>query len=109
MARQKERAAERSSRFPSVRCTEEELAAVRERAAAAGLTESAYLRRIATTGRIVVKQARADAALTAQLQRIGVNLNQMTRAMHIKGGDVPLALQDVLADVQTLLDELMET
>jgi hypothetical protein len=112
MARQKEPAAsteqKRDCFLPRTRCTAGELAAVQSRAAAAGLTESAYLRQIATTGRVTVRQSSADAAITAQLQRIGVNLNQMTRAMHQTGGAVPPALPATLDVLETLLFKLME-
>lgn len=103
-----EAAAKRVRFLPRVRCTSDELAAVQSRAAAAGLTESAYLRQIATTGRVVVRKARADAALTAQLQRIGTNLNQMARAVHLAGGMVPPDLSATLAALQALLDDLTE-
>jgi hypothetical protein len=101
--------AEKRERFlPRTRCTAGELAAVQERAAAAGLTESAYLRQIATTGRVIVRQSKADAALVSQLQRIGTNINQMARAMHQTGGAVPPALPATLDVLETLLDKLME-
>ena len=62
------------------RLTPDELAQVDDRAKRAGMTRSAYVRRMALRGRITVRtSAKADFQLVAALNRIGVNLNQLTR------------------------------
>jgi hypothetical protein len=74
---------------------------------AAGLTQSAYLRQAATTGRVIIRQARADFALVNQLRRIGVNLNQIAHAVHLASGAVPVELAALLAKLETALDAVM--
>jgi hypothetical protein len=78
--------------LPPVRCTAKERDQIKERAAATGKSQSAYLREMALSGKVVVKQARADDALFFQLQKIGVNLNQMTKEVRATGTLPPVAL-----------------
>jgi hypothetical protein len=93
--------------LPRTRCTEKELATIQQKAAALGMTQGAYLRAMALSGKVIVKQARADDALFFQLQKIGVNLNQMTKEVHATGGSVPVALSATLGKLEALLDTLI--
>lgn len=73
-------------RTASVRAdlTEAEKVYVQQQAAKAGLSEAEYTRR-RILGYAVVSPAaarRADPALISELNRIGVNVNQLARAVH---------------------------
>lgn len=99
--------ANRLTVLPPVRCTEAERAAIAARAEAAGLTVSAYVRQASSTGRVVIRQAKADFALTNELRRIGVNLNQIAHAVHLASGAVPPELAAMLAQLDGLLDKAL--
>lgn len=68
------------------RLTPAEVTAFRERLASSGLSISDFVRRAVLTGRIVVRRvAGADPALIVELNRTGVNLNQLTRTANATG------------------------
>ena len=74
---------ERRARTVGVRVTAAEAAELRERAQAARLSMGAYLRRRALGQRVRMAAERSlGAAELRELNRIGVNLNQMARAMN---------------------------
>lgn len=73
------------SHLPRTRCTEAERAAINARAAQAGMTPSQYMRQVSLTGKIVVKESKADPELLRQLSAIGNNLNQYTKRAHLRG------------------------
>jgi hypothetical protein len=89
--------------LPPIRCSEEERQTIRERAAAARMTQSEYLRTMAVSGRVVMREAKADTALIFQLQRVGVNLNQIAHTMHAHSGKIP----DNFAATLDLLDTVL--
>lgn len=92
--------------LPPVRCTAEEQAAIARRAKSAGLTQSAYLREVATTGRVVVKKPQTDFALVNELRRLGVNLNQLAKVAN-RTGNVPEGLAATLARMDAVLDAVL--
>ena len=74
---------ERRTRTVGVRVTESEAEELRERAQAARLSVGAYLRRRGLGQRVrVASERRLGAEELRELNRIGVNLNQMARAMN---------------------------
>ena len=74
---------ERRARTVGVRVTAAEAAELRERAQAARLSMGAYLRRRALGQRVrMAAELRLGAAELRELNRIGVNLNQMARALN---------------------------
>ena len=78
MARPRLGESERRTRTIGVRVTEAEEAELRERAQAARLSMGAYLRRRALGQRVrSAVERRLGAAELRELNRIGVNLNQM--------------------------------
>ena len=99
------RAEKRSAAIPPVRLTPDELDAVREAAARAGLTLSDYVRRLVLGHRVVAARADTDAAVLADLNRVGVNLNQMTRRVNVTGA-VPPELRAALAEVRAAVEKL---
>ena len=82
MARPRLDEQERRARTVGVRVTAAEAAELRERAQAARLSMGAYLRRRALGQRVrIAAELRLGAAELRELNRIGVNLNQMARAL----------------------------
>lgn len=104
---------ERIKRLPHVRCTVDEYDAAMRHAKGANKSLSEYMRELATTGRVVANdqtpaKARVDFQLVHQLQKVGVNLNQLTRVAHATGGELPKALEDAGQDLQHILDLILE-
>lgn len=92
-----------------VRVTEIERAEVEVRAARAGLSLSDYGRRAILGHRITAAAdaARIDAAALVELNRVGVNLNQIARAVNRnRGQGVPVNLAETLAQVRALIERL---
>lgn len=105
MARPQKQEAERQDRFVSFRVTEDDAEAIAARAAAAGMSVSAYAREQARRGRVVVRQSPGlDAATLETVRRLGVNLNQITRTMHERGGREPPELADLCRLIGQVLD-----
>ena len=74
---------ERRTRTLGVRVTEAEAEELREQAQAARLSVAAYVRRRALGRRVrIAPEWRLGAAELRELNRIGVNLNRMVRAMN---------------------------
>ena len=87
MARSQLDEQERRARTVGVRVTAAEAAELRERAQAARLSMGAYLRRRGLGQRVrMVADRHLGAAELRELNRIGVNLNQMARAMNSGAG-----------------------
>ena len=104
MARPQKQEADRQSRFVSFRVTADDAAEIAARAAAAGMSVSAYAREQATRGRVVVRQAGGlDAATLETVRRLGVNLNQITYAMHARGGRLPPEHADLCGLIDRVL------
>ena len=83
MARPRLNPAERRTRQINVRVTEAEAVALAEQAGRARLTVAAYLRRRGLRRRVrAATERRLAAEDRRELNRIGVNLNQMVRLMH---------------------------
>ena len=83
MARPRLGEEERRGRTVGVRVTEAEAEELRERARGARLSVGAYLRRRGLGQRVrFTAERRLGAAELRELNRIGVNLNQMARAMN---------------------------
>jgi hypothetical protein len=109
MARpQKQTDAHRRHRIMA-RLTADELALFAERVRQAGLTASDYLRQAALAARVMVPstKSKADPALIAELNRIGVNLNQMTRTAN-GTGKVPPELTRVCEKIDALVMKAIE-
>ena len=84
MARPRLGEEERRTRTVGVRVTEAEAEELQERAQGVRLSMGAYLRRRGLGQRVRMATARRlGAAELRELNRIGVNLNQMARAMNV--------------------------
>ena len=107
MARPRLGESERRRRTIGVRVTEAEEAELRERAQAARLSMGAYLRRRALGQRVrSAVERRLGAAEMRELNRIGVNLNQMARAMN-SGAAAPAGTREAVEQVSELVARLL--
>jgi hypothetical protein len=72
----------RDERLPAPRVTAAEFGLVEGQAAAANLALPEYVRRCVLAQRVAPARAVADDRLLLELNRIGVNLNQIARALN---------------------------
>lgn len=104
MARPRKEAHERlSAALPPVRVTDAELIAIGDQARSAGLSLSDFVRQRLTRDRITPKAGIADARMLCEINRAGVNLNQIARHLN-RGQGVPADVGDVLAELRRVLD-----
>jgi hypothetical protein len=98
MARSKKAEVDLRTRIGKFRMTPGEELAEHMNAAAAGLTPSEYYRRRIFGKPVTPPASRADATLLAEINRIGVNVNQLAHAFN--------ADREFKGDWQALRDEL---
>lgn len=85
-----------------------DLVAVRQRAAAAGLSLSEYIRSLLLNGKVVMRKSQAlDHETYDQLRRIGVNLNQAVYRLHVTGR-TPAALISAAETVERFITEHLD-
>ena len=101
MARPRLGETERRTRTIGVRVTEVEAEELRERAQAARLSMGAYLRRRALGQRVRI------AAELRELNRIGVNLNQMARTLNSGAVSSPAETRAAVERVGELVAKLL--
>lgn len=82
MPRPRKDTAERREEQIKLRLTLAELEHLRTQAERAGLSTAEYGRRRILGHEVSPRASRADAALVSELNRIGVNVNQLARAAH---------------------------
>lgn len=95
-----------NARLPSGRCSFDDLAIIKANAKAAGLSVSEYMRRACIGVKIEPRLSQSDLETIEHLRRIGVNLNQQTRALHARGRHVPKQLEHTLEKIETVLEGL---
>jgi hypothetical protein len=103
----KDRLEARSAHLPPVRLTEVELAIVHDLAQGAGLTVSEFIRQRVLTGRTTPRPRLSDARLLSELNRCGVNLNQIARALN-SGAGLPTSVDGTLETFNTVLERVGE-
>ena len=92
----------RDDLLPNVRVTAAERVDVESRARAAGLHLSEFCRRSIFGQKFKPRLSGPQAEALAELNRIGVNLNQIARAMNA-GRDLPASLEATLKDVRAAI------
>ena len=108
MARPRLGEEERRGRTVGVRVTEAEVEELQERAQAARLSVGAYLRRRGLGQRVrMAAERRLGAAELRELNRIGVNLNQMARALNSGAVSSPAETQAAVERVGELVAKLL--
>lgn len=106
------KAARRRSVVYPLRLSADERAALTSRARASGLTPSQLLRSaalgnpIAEDGAALPRRIEIDPAAIAELRRVGVNLNQLTRAFHSTGDIPPGVLPQEIAALNTARENI---
>jgi hypothetical protein len=96
----------RDDRLPNLRVTAAERALIEEKAAAAGLTLVEYCRRAIFKSRIAPKRGNTDQALLVELNRVGVNLNQIAHRVNAGRSlspEFPSVLDEVRAAIKKVL------
>ena len=108
MARPRLGESERRTRTIGVRVTKAEETELRERAQAARLSMGAYLRRRALGQRVrSTVERRLGATEMLELNRIGVNLNQMARTLNSGAVSSPAETQAAVERVGELVAKLL--
>lgn len=107
MARPEKNPEEKRSEVARFRLTVAERVFLREQAATAGLTEAEFLRRRALGLPVRATVARSDPALVAELNRIGVNVNQLARATH-RGAEFTRYWRDVGVALEGILKRMLD-
>ena len=105
MARPKKQPHEARSKITHTRMTDAEYVHVEQQARIAGVTVSDYIRQRTLKGTVTVPQGRADAAMLMEINRIGVNLNQIAHTLN-RGGDVPHDLAVLQAKLYAVLEQV---
>ena len=77
----------RTARLPAPRVTMAELAHVQEKADTAGIALSDYIRTLALFEEVKPPKTKSDALMLTELNRIGVNINQIAHAANIGRND----------------------
>lgn len=98
---------ESRSEFVRLRLTIGERDRIEQQADAAGLPLSSYCRRVLLGHKVRPAITAVDAAALADLNRVGVNLNQIARHLNARGA-VPADLDDALADIRRAIELLAE-
>jgi hypothetical protein len=106
MARpRKDKLEARTAHLPPIRLTEAELAMIAELVRASGLSLSEYVRQRLLSGKVTPRPPLSDAALLAELNRCGVNLNQIARALNA-GAGLPTSVDKTLLVFHDVLDRV---
>ena len=95
----------RDDAIPPVRLTGDERLHVERQAAAAGLALSDYCRRAILGQTVTPRRSAADDRLLLEINRIGVNLNQIARAVNMDK-DLSEDFPAVMADLWAVLKDL---
>lgn len=105
MARPKKKVDQRRNRLGQFRMTADEELSVKMNAAASGLTVAEFTRRRVLGLIVTPPAAKADAALIAEVNRIGVNVNQIAFALNA-GRDYKGDWDAVYDEVCRVLDKV---
>jgi hypothetical protein len=105
MARPAKAAAKTRNNRITFRTTPDEQARIDARAAQAGMVRSDFVRHMALTGKVTVKQKKhPNFQLIHELNKIGVNLNQLVHAAHIRG-KLPDSIHAICNEIERLVDQ----
>lgn len=97
----------RTARVPFARITDAELAYIEAQAAAAGIDPAEYVRRRVLGRKVAPARAVADERLIVEINRIGVNLNQIAARLNATG-EAPEGLAEALAATTAALRKVAD-
>ena len=96
---------EKRSAQRKIRFTLAEVEYIRLQASRAHVSASDYIRSAALRVKLQPPRSRADTELLRELNSIGVNVNQIARALN-RGRETPLYLEDIADRLSRILDEV---
>lgn len=96
---------QRAERLSGIRLTAAERAFVEAQAGLAGLPVSEFARRAILGTKIRPRRSVADDRAIAEVNRVGVNLAQIVKALHF-GQGVPGDIAETMAEVRAVLERL---
>ena len=107
MARPKKQTDEKRTEQMNTRWTLAEREHIRTQARAAGISDTEYLRRRALGHQIPPAPSRSsDPAMVSELNRVGVNVNQLALATH-RGSDFTRHWQHIAGELRTALAKVI--
>ena len=95
----------RTAKFPPVRVTEAEILHLHEQAQTVHLSLSEFIRQRVLSGRITPPRSPSQTSLITELNKIGVNLNQIARQVNRGRDHDPHHLDHVLHQLTTALEK----
>ena len=109
MARPRKNPAERRTEQVNIPLSPLELAQLQEQAAAAKMTVTAFARMAALGAPIkVMKTTAPDFVVRDEMRRIGVNLNQIAKALNSRQDGLPASLVSACQRLDTLFDQWLD-
>lgn len=105
MGRPKKKPGEERLEKTEARITAEEKIQLIEKARLAGLSEAEFIRRLVRGENVQPRQNAIDIQLLSEINRIGVNLNQIAKH-HNAGRALPHSFEAVLAELHTALHKV---
>jgi uncharacterized protein (DUF1778 family) len=109
MARPEKNDEDKHSSWLKFRVTETERNLIRERADMSGKSVSDFVRTLALSGKIEIRESQADFELIQALNRIGVNINQISKRYNASGHLRHQSLDIMLSRLDEYLDRLQDT
>lgn len=107
MARPTKDDTEKQNTVLRVRCTQDEKQQIQTYARQTGMSMSEYIRKMTLSGKIIIKQSLVEFTYFDQLRKIGVNINQQTKALNATGR-IPEQLPKLWEKLEELLNKMME-
>ncbi len=89
-----------------IRVSENELARIKERAAASGMNISNYMRKCAVDGKIILYEAKNVFGLKTALKAIGKNVNQIASVVNSTGSVYKKDIEDLQYRFRYLEDKI---
>ena len=95
----------RSTTLPTIRVTPAERVLIEDKAATAGFTITDFVRTMALFEKVSPRKTKLEASLLVELNRIGVNINQLAHAANV-GRNRPALLQTSLDELRQLMAKI---
>ncbi|MEE4212579.1 MAG: plasmid mobilization relaxosome protein MobC [Parvularcula sp.] len=106
MARPKKAPEDRRTEQISLRVSPVEAAALQERADRAGMNVTAFARAAALNKKLTAAPSSSvDFETRQELRRIGVNLNQIAKALNARREGIPASLEQACRDLDAIFDQ----
>ena len=98
----------RTERLSGVRLTAAERVHVEAQAALAGLSVAEFARRAVLGVRVAPRRSETDGRLLVEVNRVGVNLAQLVKALHFRQTPLVSEIEATVSEVRTVLDRLAD-